>query len=289
MTGWIAGLWYSVFPAADWASYALSRVMTFVSLAALYFIARRVAGPRRALFVVLVMMLYPLFHTKGERFNNYQVLLALLPLLVLTFLDRLREAQRAVGRAARPRGSGLHADDLFGADRRRGDRPCGADSSASHAFPALAGAVDRGRSSISLALTPHLLWLVKWNYPTLQWASSLAEQRGTALRTLDYLGHHFALLAIPAAVGAALLVAWRRARRASSRGASPTRSWSWSSSTVLVFYPADRGARDGQLSAARLGQSAVLPRAAHLAGARSAARNTAARSRVPASRRRRSR
>ena len=45
MTGWIAGVWYSVFPAADWASYALSRVMTFVTLAALYFIARRVAGP----------------------------------------------------------------------------------------------------------------------------------------------------------------------------------------------------------------------------------------------------
>src|SRR6187402_2020274 len=47
MTGWIAGLWYSVFPAADWASYALSRVMTFMTLAVLYFMARRVAGPRR--------------------------------------------------------------------------------------------------------------------------------------------------------------------------------------------------------------------------------------------------
>src|SRR3989440_6058013 len=75
MTGWIAGVWYSVFPAADWASYALSRVMTFVTLAALYFIARRVVEPRRALLLLLVMMLYPLFHTKGERFNNYQVLL----------------------------------------------------------------------------------------------------------------------------------------------------------------------------------------------------------------------
>src|SRR3954469_13732177 len=86
LTGWIAGVWYSVFPAADWASYALSRVMTFVTLAALYFIARRVIGARRAAFVVLVMMLYPLFATKGERFNNYQVLLAMLPLLVLAFL-----------------------------------------------------------------------------------------------------------------------------------------------------------------------------------------------------------
>src|SRR5438105_6222824 len=65
MTGWIAGVWYSVFPAADWASYALSRVMTFVTLAGLYFVARRAGGSRRALFLVLVMMLYPLFHTKG--------------------------------------------------------------------------------------------------------------------------------------------------------------------------------------------------------------------------------
>src|SRR4051812_35631737 len=86
MTGWIAGLWYSVFPAADWASYALSRLMAFVTLVALYFIARRVAGPRRALFLLLLLLLHPLFHTKGERFNNYQVLLVLLPLLVLTFL-----------------------------------------------------------------------------------------------------------------------------------------------------------------------------------------------------------
>ena len=100
MTGWIAGVWYSVFPAADWASYAFSRVMTFATLAALYFIARRVAGPRRALFVVLLMMLYPLFHTKGERFNNYQVLLALLPLLVLTFPSPTRNATRCGARCS---------------------------------------------------------------------------------------------------------------------------------------------------------------------------------------------
>src|SRR3979411_3021280 len=66
LPGWIAGIWYGVFPAADWASYALSRVMTFVTLAAVYFIARRVAGPRRGALVVLVMILYPLFATKGE-------------------------------------------------------------------------------------------------------------------------------------------------------------------------------------------------------------------------------
>jgi hypothetical protein len=32
LTGWIARIWYSVFPAANWSSYALSEVMTGVSL-----------------------------------------------------------------------------------------------------------------------------------------------------------------------------------------------------------------------------------------------------------------
>ena len=99
MTGWIAGVWYSVFPPPT-GPPTRSRVMTFVTLTALYFIARRVVGPRRALFVVLVMMLYPLFHTKGERFNNYQVLLALLPLLVLTFSSRMRNAPRCGARCS---------------------------------------------------------------------------------------------------------------------------------------------------------------------------------------------
>src|SRR5436190_2014487 len=64
MTGWIAGVWYSVFPAADWASYALSRVMTFVTLVALYFIARRVAGPRRALFLLLLTLTFLIAYEK---------------------------------------------------------------------------------------------------------------------------------------------------------------------------------------------------------------------------------
>jgi hypothetical protein len=210
MTGWIAHLWYSVFPATDWASYALSRVMTFVTLAAIYFIARRVAGPRRALFVVLVMMLYPLFHTKGDRFNNYQVLLAWLPVLVLTFLVAFQKRNALwgalLGLAAAActltiysgligvAAVGLAA--LLHSDRMRFLRS---------PAPWVAAVV------YLVALVPHVLWLVKWNYPTLQWASSLAEQPGGVLHTLDYLGHHLALIAIPVVIGAALLWPWRRA------------------------------------------------------------------------------
>ena len=265
MTGWIAHLWYSVFPAADWASYALSRVMTFVTLAALYFIARRVAGPRRALFVVLVMMLYPLFHTKGERFNNYQVLLAWLPVLVLTFLIAFEKRTALWGALL---GLAAAACTLTIYSGLIGVAAVG-----------LAALIhpDRMRFLRSpapwvalpvylVALIPHVLWLIKWNYPTLQWASSLAEQPGGVLHTLDYLGHHLALVAIPVVIGAALLWPWRRgAREIATRAPDAF--------LVLVIMRragvprARRRARDGKLSAARLGQSAVLSRAAGAARA----------------------
>jgi 4-amino-4-deoxy-L-arabinose transferase-like glycosyltransferase len=235
MTGWIAGVWYSMFPAADWASYALSRVMTFVTLAALYLIARRVVGPRRALFVVLAMMLYPLFHTKGERFNNYQVLLALLPVLVLVFLNAYEKRNVLwgvlLGLAAAACTLTIYSG-LIGV-----------------AAIGLAALIHPGRMRFLrspapwiaalvylVALTPHVLWLIKWNYPTLQWASSLAGEPGSVRHTLGYLGHHFALLAIPVVIGAALLLPWRRALR-DAAAKYPDAALVLVISTVLVFTP----------------------------------------------------
>src|SRR6185312_12951762 len=65
----------------------------------------------------------------------------------------------------------------------------------------------------AVALTPHVLWLIKWNFPTLQWASSLAEQPGSPWHTFGYLGHHFALVGIPVVIGALLLMPWRLRER----------------------------------------------------------------------------
>ena len=235
MTGWIAGLWYSVFPAADWASYTLSRVMTFVTLAALYLIARRIAGPRRALFVVLAMMLYPLFHTKGERFNNYQVLLAWLPVLVLTFLIAYEKRSALWGALL---GLAAAACTLTIYSGLIGVAAIG-----------LAALIHPGRMRFLrspapwiavfvylIALTPHILWLVKWNSPTLQWASALAAERGSVLHTLEYLAHHFALIAIPVLSGAALLWPWRRAASDFARPNSDA-FLVLVISTVLVFTP----------------------------------------------------
>src|SRR3954454_5348026 len=210
MTGWIAGLWYSVFPAADWASYALSRLMAFVTLVALYFIARRVAGPRRALLLLLLLLLHPLFHTKGERFNNYQVLLALLPLLVLTFLIAYEKRNALWGALL---GLAAAACTLTIYSGLIGVAAIGL---AALIHPARMRFLRSPAPWVAaivylVGLTPHILWLIKWHPPTLQWASSLASVPGSVAHTLDYLGHHFAHLSIPIIVGAALLLPWRRA------------------------------------------------------------------------------
>jgi 4-amino-4-deoxy-L-arabinose transferase-like glycosyltransferase len=235
MTGWIAGVWYSVFPAADWASYALSRAMTFITLAALYFIARRVVGPRHALLLLLLMLLHPLFHTKGERFNNYQVLLALLPLLVLVFLNAFEKRNvlwgvllgLAAAACTLTIYSGLIGIAAIGlAALLHPDRMRFLRSPA----PWVAAVL------YCVALTPHVVWLIKWNYPTLQWASSLAEQPGSVGHTLGYLGHHFALLAIPVVIGAALLWPWRRTLNAAAAN-HPDAFLVLVISTVLVFTP----------------------------------------------------
>src|SRR5262249_44524087 len=98
LTGWIAGIWYRVFPASDWASYLLSRVMTFVSLAGIWLLARRALGGRRAALGVAGLMLYPLYiGAKSDRYNNYQVLLAVLPWLFWAFLNAYEKRTAAWG------------------------------------------------------------------------------------------------------------------------------------------------------------------------------------------------
>jgi hypothetical protein len=114
VTGWIAGVWYRVFPAENWASYALSQVMTGISLVSIYFIGKHVLGRRRATLVVFAMLLYPLFvGGKSDHYNNAQVLLAILPLTVWMFL-RLQKANAVARIDARFGRGGLDANVLFG-------------------------------------------------------------------------------------------------------------------------------------------------------------------------------
>ena len=59
LSGWVAGVWFMVFPAADWATYALAMVTVGCSLMICWAIALRVVDCRRAILTVVMLALYP--------------------------------------------------------------------------------------------------------------------------------------------------------------------------------------------------------------------------------------
>ena len=210
MTGWIAGLWYRVFPAENWASYALSDVMTGISLVSIYFIGERVLGRRRATLVVFAMLLYPLFiGAKSDHYNNAQVLLAMLPLTVWQFLRAYekptlgRGMMLGLAAAAAMLTYYSAAFGLFGLvvaavlvpGRRR-----------FFANPAPYAAV----IMFVLALVPHLLWLANNDFSTLRWVDSVVAYTGWhRFNIVSYIGQQFGLLGF-CLVGAAIaLWPWR--------------------------------------------------------------------------------
>jgi Dolichyl-phosphate-mannose-protein mannosyltransferase len=223
LTGWIAGVWYSVFPAADWASYALSRVMAFVALAGIFLLARQALDARRATLIVLALMLYPLFiGAKSDRYNNYQVLLALLPLLFWAFLNAYEKRTAASGALLGLIG-GAAAMTIYSAALGLG-------------AIGLAAIVHRDRARFFtspapwvavvvffVVLSPHLVWLVQHDFPPLRWAGSQLDTGITAKDTWRMLRDQTGLVAIPVLAAALALLPWRTtppARRPARRPAA---------------------------------------------------------------------
>src|ERR1700754_1700915 len=59
LSGWVAGLWFKVFPVANWATYALAMATLGCGLVITWLIALRVVDRRRAFFTVVMLALYP--------------------------------------------------------------------------------------------------------------------------------------------------------------------------------------------------------------------------------------
>src|SRR5512139_879317 len=87
LSGWIAGLWFMVFPVADWSTYALAMATVGTGMVISWFVALRVVDRRRAFLVVLMLALYPIFNFKGFKYNPDLLQLVTLPLVVLAYLD----------------------------------------------------------------------------------------------------------------------------------------------------------------------------------------------------------
>ena len=87
LSGWIAGLWFRLFPVVDWATYVLAMTTLGMRSRDLLAVALRVVDRRRAFFVVVMLALYPIFNFKGFKYNPDLLQLVTLPLVVLAYLN----------------------------------------------------------------------------------------------------------------------------------------------------------------------------------------------------------
>jgi 4-amino-4-deoxy-L-arabinose transferase-like glycosyltransferase len=202
LAGWVAGLWFKLFPVADWATYALAMATLGCGLVICWLIAIRVVDYRRAFFVVVMLALYPIFNFKGFKYNPDLLQLVTLPLVVLAYLNAFEKRSvtsglwlglagalalmtkywvltmiGAVGLAAL-----IHPDRLL---FLRSPAP----------WVAIA--------TLVVAMIPHLLWLKEVDFVPLTYAGDvygLSSRAQSAELVLGYVGHNLALLAVPVAL-----------------------------------------------------------------------------------------
>jgi 4-amino-4-deoxy-L-arabinose transferase-like glycosyltransferase len=102
----VSALWFSVFPARDWAFQLLAMVNAAVGLCATALIARRYLTGDKRLTVLLLLLLTPFYQFHGARFGANQTLLSTWPIAVYAFL-RAFEGRQPVWAAAAGVGAAL--------------------------------------------------------------------------------------------------------------------------------------------------------------------------------------
>src|SRR5581483_1724158 len=206
LTGWVARLWFDLFPTADWAMHALAVTTTGVAAWVAWLVARRVVEDRRAVAYVLLLLIYPIFNFRGARFNNDLLLVPMF--LLMTWALLLAFEVRTAFRGALLGGAcavavltkyfallGIGAIGLSAI--MHPDRALFFRSPA----PYLAALV------FAVAITPHLIWLVQSDYAPFAYAGLYLEpssyspllQAGRALR-------HQAALLLPVALALAFMI-----------------------------------------------------------------------------------
>jgi len=215
LAGWVAGVWFKMFPVADWATYLLAMTTVACGLVISWFIALRVVDYRRAFFVVVMLAIYPIFNFKGFKYNPDLLQLVTLPLLVLAYLNAFEKRSPTAGVWLGLAGAlalmtkywvltmigaiGLAA--LLHPDRARFFR-------SPAPWVAIAVAV--------VAMIPHLMWLKDADFVPLIYAGGVYGHftRGqTAMLVLGYVEHNLGLLALPLALGGLAIVGTDLVRR----------------------------------------------------------------------------
>ena len=279
LSGWIAGLWFMLFPVANWSTYALAMTTLGTGLVICWLIALRVVDRRRAFFMVVMLALYPIFNFKGYKYNPDLLQLVTLPMVVLAYLHAFETRTVRAGVWLGLAGA-LALMTKYWVLTMIGAAGIAAlihpDRLKFLGSPAPWVAI----ATLVAAMIPHLIWLKDVDFAPLTYAGdvyALTSRTQCLQLVIGYLGHNLALLAVPvllaattltwppAALAQARLAARRRCRREPVTGAQhldhPDRGCDWATA---------RGAGFHRLSQDRLGYLAVLSDAAG-AGCHSAA------------------
>jgi 4-amino-4-deoxy-L-arabinose transferase-like glycosyltransferase len=230
LAGWVAGVWFKMFPITDWATYLLAMTTVAIGLVISWLIAIRVVDYRRAFFVVVMLAIYPIFNFKGFKFNPDLLQLVTLPLLVLAYLQAFEKRTAASGFWLGIAGAlalmtkywvltmigavGLAA--LIHPDRLKFLR-------SPAPWVAIVVAV--------VAMIPHLLWLKDVDFAPLTYAGDVYGHRTrieSAMLVLGYVEHNLGLLVLPVLIAGLAIAGTGLVRRPSatlariwSRGANP--------------------------------------------------------------------
>ena len=209
LSGWIAGVWFRIFPVADWSTYALAMAVLGGGLVICWHIALRVVDRRRAAFTVVMLALYPIFNFKGFKYNPDLLQLVTLPLIVLAYLDAFEKRTVRSGVWLGLAGA-LALMTKYWALTMIGAVGIAAlahpDRLAFLRSPAPWIAI----ATLLIAMMPHLIWLEQVNFLPLTFATEtyVMPSRARSLElVVAYIGHNLALLALPLAI-AALVLAW---------------------------------------------------------------------------------
>src|ERR1700710_467295 len=225
LAGWIAGLWFKIFPAADWSTYALAMATLGCALVICWAVALRVVDRRRAFFTVVMLALYPIFNFKGFKYNPDLLQLVTLPLLVLAYLNAFDKRTVRAGLWL-----GL-AGALALMTKYWVLTMIGAVGLAALIHPARllflrSPAPWVAIATLAVAMIPHLLWLRQVDFLPLTYAGDVygLESRAQNVQlVLGYIAHNLGLLAAPVAL-AAFALCWPTRWRTPL--AFVTRAWS---------------------------------------------------------------
>src|ERR1700750_3310705 len=196
LAGWVAGLWFRMFPVTDWATYLLAMTTVACGLVICWFIALRVVDYRRAFFVVVMLAIYPIFNFKGFKYNPDLLQLVTLPLLVLAYLDAFEKRSVRAGLWL-----GL-AGALALMTKYWVLTMIGAIGLAALLHPARllflrSPAPWVAIATLAVAMVPHLLWLKEVDFIPLTYAGDVygLESRTQNLQLVfGYIGHNLGLL-----------------------------------------------------------------------------------------------